>query len=61
MRDFAMSKTNKKQYYPNDLIHGLLASHCASVSGKEAGNSKIKAGDAVIMSEDQSLYQAFVD
>jgi len=46
-------------YCPNDLVHGLLAAHCADETGKEAGKSKIRSGDTVVFSIDHPLLEAF--
>lgn len=52
-------KTRFSNYYPTDLVYGLLAAHVADESGAEAGHSFIKVGDAVIFSEKEALYQCF--
>lgn len=53
----AKSSLSTKHYYPNDLMHGILAAHCADETGSIAGQSKVKAGDKVIFSKDNSLHQ----
>ena len=47
----------KNNYYPNDFIHGVLAAHCADETGSEAGKSKVKKGDSVKFTLENSLYQ----
>ena len=46
-------------YCPNDLMHGLLAAHCADETGNEAGKNKLKSGDKVQLSPGHSLLDYF--
>lgn len=46
-------------YSPNDLVHGLLAAHCADETGHQAGQSCIKENDSVIFSPDHPLIDPF--
>lgn len=46
-------------YSPNDLVHGLLAAHCADETGIEAGKSLVKAGDKVKFSKTHELLPIF--
>ncbi|XP_047144442.1 uncharacterized protein LOC105843848 [Hydra vulgaris] len=50
------TKTNR---YPNHLTHGLLAKHCASETDYESGNPKIKPGDKVLVSLENSEHLSF--
>ena len=47
-------------YYPSDLMHGILAAHCADESGIYAGKSKIKKDDKVEFSSSNTLYQYLI-
>src|SRR5690606_15387973 len=54
----SLSET-KPSSYPNDLVHGLLAAHCADETGVDPGNSKVKAGNNVVFSLNNALYLKF--
>jgi len=47
------------KYSPNDLVHGLLAAHCADETGHEAGKSILKSEDRVEFSLDHPLIEPF--
>ena len=51
--------TMPPMYCPSDLMHGLLAAHCADETGNEAGRNKLKSGDKVQLSAGHSLLDYF--
>jgi hypothetical protein len=46
-------------YNPDDLVHGLLASHCADETGTVAGQCLVKDGDKVKFSPGYLLTDIF--
>ncbi|XP_065655124.1 uncharacterized protein LOC136081605 [Hydra vulgaris] len=42
------------QFYPTDLVHGLLAEHCSSETGINAGHSKVQPGNNVVIANERA-------
>ena len=49
------------KYYPDDLMYGVLAAHCADETGSSAGNSEVKEGNRVKFGKDNILNNYLIE